>query len=640
MTDISAIILIGPLDFGRCSLASSISPSMWPMLDVPALKHTVNQLHQQGLSKVTICAKDHTPDIENCLNDIKNADIKVIYDLLPDGTAGTLRNAAKSFDEQLLLVLPATVTILPEIKPLVDKHLESESDLSVIFNPDSSSGKEPQNCAEIYICSTKILEYIPSAGYRDLKEHLVPQMVRDGKKVMPIVLDDSVGGFRNVPAYLKATAKYLKSDYLKNNHPDLEVSEKYGENVYIANDVEIDESVRIFGPCVIFPGVNIEKNTLISGPVVIGKHSWVGQNSILSDCILWPGSGVGANSQLKNCVLSYDTKVLSNSKIENSCVTPNKKTPKNRDIDTKNAGKVFKSDKKKMLTKSGIALLAVCFALLWSYWETFSDLFRIWTTSDEYSAGVLVPILAGYVVWANRRELFNISIRPAVLGVFALIFIQLIRLFGLYFDYSSIERMAFVMNIFALVLLCLGWRLFFKLLPVLFFLFLMIPLPNRFNNTFSLQLQEWATKSAVWTLEVLGYLIRREGNIIHIGDTSVAVAEACNGLRMITAFFVIAGWFALLVHRKWWEKIIVFVSALPISLLCNTIRLTITSIAFTMIDADYWAGIFHDYGGYAMMPIAIGLIIFELWLLKNLFINDDIKVSTEKVQEQVIVRKK
>jgi len=119
---------------------------------------------------------------------------------------------------------------------------------------------------------------------------------------------------------------------------------------------------------------------------------------------------------------------------------------------------------------------------------------------------------------------------------------------------------------------------------------------------------------------VVGYGVVQEGNIIHIGESSVAVAEACNGLRMVTAFFVISGLVVLLVKRRWWEKLIVLASSLPIALLCNTIRLTLTAMAFTVVSGEYWEKLFHDFGGYAMMPLALAAVVAELWLLTRLIV--------------------
>jgi hypothetical protein len=39
-----------------------------------------------------------------------------------------------------------------------------------------------------------------------------------------------------------------------------------------------------------------------------------------------------------------------------------------------------------------------------------------------------------------------------------------------------------------------------------------------------------------------------------------------------------------------------------------------------MLSGEYWEKIFHDFGGYAMMPLALGMVVFELWLLTRITI--------------------
>jgi exosortase/archaeosortase family protein len=87
---------------------------------------------------------------------------------------------------------------------------------------------------------------------------------------------------------------------------------------------------------------------------------------------------------------------------------------------------------------------------------------------------------------------------------------------------------------------------------------------------------------------------------------------------MITAFFVISGLVVLIVQRTWWEKLVILISSLPIALLCNTIRLVITAMFFTILEGEYWERVFHDFGGYVMMPLALAAIVGELWLLAKL----------------------
>jgi exosortase len=280
-----------------------------------------------------------------------------------------------------------------------------------------------------------------------------------------------------------------------------------------------------------------------------------------------------------------------------------------------------------------LALSILVAIFMWSYWPQLLDLWSIWQKSDEYSCGLLVPFLAVYVLYARRQEITQVPLHPCIYGLFALIVVQALRYFGLFFMYSSAERLSVPLSIASLTLLLFGWRLLNKILPVLLFLFLMLPLPQSVHRNVMLPLQNLATTSAAFCLEIMGYAVIREGNIIHLNDTTVAVAEACNGLRMVTAFFVVITLVVLLVRREWWEKMIILISNLPIALLCNILRLTITAIAFTIVTGEEWEEIFHDFGGYLMMPLALAVVTLELWLLKKL------TTVGEKVEQKIIVQR-
>ena len=65
------------------------------------------------------------------------------------------------------------------------------------------------------------------------------------------------------------------------------------------------------------------------------------------------------------------------------------------------------------------ALLAV--TLLWSYWPTLVELWQFWHRSGDYSVGRLVPLVAAYLIWSDRRNLRGFATRANWwgLGVFA-----------------------------------------------------------------------------------------------------------------------------------------------------------------------------------------------------------------------------
>ncbi len=266
--------------------------------------------------------------------------------------------------------------------------------------------------------------------------------------------------------------------------------------------------------------------------------------------------------------------------------------------------------------------------LLWAYWPTISLLFKEWMGDDDYSVGLLVPFAALYLVYQDRRRLGECDFRPCWWGLGLILLAEGARAYGLVFMYESGERYAFVLMIVGLVLLLTGWQAFYRLRWVLLFLFLMVPLPGRIHNLISGPLQRLATTSAVIVLELLGITVSRDGNVIMLqGEVQLAVAEACSGLRMLTAFIVVASVLAFLIKRPRWQKATLVVSSIPVAIICNLIRLVVTALLYLAVSSHTAERFFHDFAGLTMMPIAVFILVFELWVMSRLVVPDDIGPS-------------
>jgi len=259
-------------------------------------------------------------------------------------------------------------------------------------------------------------------------------------------------------------------------------------------------------------------------------------------------------------------------------------------------------------------------ALLWSFWPTLALLWRDWQRDDDYSVGQLVPLVGLYLVWQERHRLAKCSLRPAwLVGGAMLLFAQAVRAFGLVWLFESAERYSVVFTVIGLVLLVGGVGVFWTLKWVLLFLFLMVPLPGRVHNMISGPLQDAATAGAVFVLELFGTVVAREGHVMLLNDnTRVAVAEACSGLRMLTAFVVVSAVFAYVARRPAWHKVTLLASSIPIAIGCNTARLVVTAGLFMFTTSDTAEKFFHDFAGLSMMPLAVAILVGELWLMNKL----------------------
>ncbi len=263
-------------------------------------------------------------------------------------------------------------------------------------------------------------------------------------------------------------------------------------------------------------------------------------------------------------------------------------------------------------------------ALVWSYWSTLIDLTRDWRRDENYSAGQLVPLASLYLVWQERKTLAGCWVRVCWWGAGLILLGQLARAYGLLFLYESAERYSMVVTVAGVVMLVAGSEVFHRLRWVLLFLFLMVPLPGQVHNAVSGPMQDQATAGAVFFLELIGLTVAREGNVILLNDVvPLTVAEACSGLRMLTAFVVVGCVLAYLVNRPAWQRVVLVVSTVPVAIACNLVRLVITAVLFLVVSGETAEKFFHDFAGWTMMPMAVACLALELWLMSRLVLPEE-----------------
>lgn len=615
---IKAVILVGGRDFGRCLVASRLNRALWPIIDKPALQYMIEAISGQGVRRFVVCYEGQVQELQNAVNLPESIEVEYHTETLPRGTAGCLRDVSSPEKDELLVVFQSMLVPAPDIAALMAEHDKGEAEITLFFYP-GSDGQVLSNAAPLYICEPSIIEYIPDAGYFDLKEGLVPALVRADKKISAAMFHSSAASFRNWRDYINIISDYVQSDQSQNT---------------ICQTAQVAPSARLIGPIVIGHNARIGEDAMLIGPVVLGQGCSIGAGAFISESVVWQGAQIGTRCRVENALVDAGKAVKAGSVCKDSllaCTPGMVGNIKNRLVRLINSFSAMISEPKNTMadclgTREGqTAMAAGCFALLCGvialYWiPTLRGLAKIWTSSDEYSSGMLVPLLTGVIVWMRRRDLSDCPVRPAVwLGSAIVLLAQGVRFFGLYYMFSSLDNISLILTVAGLIVMVFGLGLTLRLWSVLAFLCLMLPFPNQVRNFIALPLQEWATASAVFVLETLGFNVIREGNVINLNGTMVAVAEACNGLRMLTAFIMVCALVVLTMRRTLLEKVLLLLSCVPIALLCNTLRLAITSIAFTVLSTEKWEKAFHDYGGLAMMPLALFLIVGQLWLFNRLF---------------------
>lgn len=241
-----------------------------------------------------------------------------------------------------------------------------------------------------------------------------------------------------------------------------------------------------------------------------------------------------------------------------------------------------------------------------------------WRLVPDYSHGFLVAPLAAYFAFERRSDVARSPIQPSWWGLVPLALGALALAIGRLGVELMAMRTGVVLTVNGLVLLLMGRDVYRVLVFPLWFLFLMVPLPQSLANTITFPLQLIATDLAMQPLYWLQIPALREGNIIHLAETQLLVAEACSGLRSVMALGTLGIVFAYFFRRRWAERLILIVSTLPIAILVNAFRVALTGVLTHHFGEEAANGVIHTTEGFFTFGLAFALLLLEARLLERL----------------------
>lgn len=308
-----------------------------------------------------------------------------------------------------------------------------------------------------------------------------------------------------------------------------------------------------------------------------------------------------------------------------------------------------------------ILLILSALFLIWDqlYW---------WETIAEYSFGYIVPILAGYILWERwpkiKAILFGLNTStsgentfwkkvehkyPALVSIFEILAL-LVIVAGLFFFWGgSLVRAAqghrvgaslaiassfgcialagiFLISKYAAkkTIIPIGQRIQLTSLFLFpsFVWILSIPIIDELQRKLSLFLLDKVTSVVFFTFEIIGLALIREGNILLLPEGRVGIAEACSGIRSLTACLFVGAFLGAAFLNALWKKIVLVLLAMLFAFLTNIIRsLFLTSWAYIngseALEDKYFNLSVHDLTGYAVLFLTSIIMILLLPLFNQ-----------------------
>lgn len=271
---------------------------------------------------------------------------------------------------------------------------------------------------------------------------------------------------------------------------------------------------------------------------------------------------------------------------------------------------------------------------VWAFWPTLESAGRRWLNDAQYSHGYLVPLFSLVLLWIRSEQATQARWGVHGVGLGFLTVSLVLRLFNLAtWNMDWLDGLGFVLAVQGVFGLVGGRRGVSWSWPATAFLLLMLPLPYRVERLVGGRLQGWATDASTFVLQLLGLPAATEGKTIVLNDLRMGVAEACSGLSMLMIFVALASGFAIVVRRPVLDRLLLLVSAVPIALAVNILRITATGVLHVWVSPQAAELVFHDLAGWLMMPLALGFLWVELKILSYVLVDDRSVVNGESRSE-------
>ena len=280
----------------------------------------------------------------------------------------------------------------------------------------------------------------------------------------------------------------------------------------------------------------------------------------------------------------------------------------------------------------------------WIFREEINGIVRQWLTNPSWSHGFLIPLFSLYFLNQSKDEILAIK-EPCpswMVGLpLVLFFLVLYPVNVVMLKFMYGKPLIMIAAIGSIVLFMGGWKILkYTWLPVAY-LFFAVPLPGRLYFQLTNPMRQLAAQVATVILNMVPQLEATvQGSTIDViykgvlMEPGLDVADACSGMRLLMAFVALGVAMAYLHWRPIWQRLVLLATTVPIAIVCNIVRVTITGFIYILGNPKYAQGIYHDMLGMLMLPLAFVLYGGLAALMENLFIDED-----ETEEEDIIVRK-
>lgn len=231
-----------------------------------------------------------------------------------------------------------------------------------------------------------------------------------------------------------------------------------------------------------------------------------------------------------------------------------------------------------------------------------------WAGNQDMGHAFFVPVVAGCIVWQDRERVLRQPVKTFWPALFLVAWGFCQMLLGFMGADFFVARTAFLIALVGVIWTLAGTAVLRALAFPLFVLLFMIRIPLFVYQQITFPLQILASQVAALNLHLIGIPVLRDGNVLELASQRLEVVEACSGIRSLLSLSFLSLAYAHFFDRRAWMKVVLFIATIPIAIVANSFRITITGI-LSEYKTEWAQGAYHEFEGWVIFMVALAALI-------------------------------
>jgi len=287
-------------------------------------------------------------------------------------------------------------------------------------------------------------------------------------------------------------------------------------------------------------------------------------------------------------------------------VAPLAESPRSRSI-----GDLVQRDRS-VTTFAPMVFGAVAFVALFS--GPARSLAHDWWNDPDAGHGLLLFPVSLWLAW--RSGVLTEGKAAPVWGTLLILGAVLLRALGGLAAEFFTQRFAIWLCVVGIVVFAFGWRQARHWWLPLTLLLLAIPLPALVTNKLAIPLQFKASQLGTDLIRWRDIPVRATGNVIEIPGQRLFVAEACSGLRSLTALIALGVMIGGMYLATLPARLLLLLLSIPVAIAVNGVRIFLTAFLMYFVDPALGRGFMHESEGWALFLVAFAILGIIAWCVR------------------------